>query len=126
MRKLALSLAIISLLVLGCSEQADPSLQDTSATADPVAAAKQALLNKGKSRAMSCAACHGKKGISTVALYPSLAGRDATELKQLLLAYRSGQKTNPLMSPQAKGLSDADIDLLAEYYSTLPAALAAQ
>lgn len=121
MTKLALSLAIISLLVLGCSEQVDTSLQNTNAAADPVAAAKQELLNKGKSRAMSCAACHGQKGISNVALYPSLAGRDATELKQLLLAYRSGQKTNPLMSPQAKSLSDEDIDLLAKYYAALAA-----
>lgn len=121
MTKLALSLAIISLLVLGCSEQVDTSLQNTNAAADPVAAAKQELLNKGKSRAMSCAACHGQKGISNVALYPSLAGRDATELKQLLLAYRSGEKTNPLMSPQAKSLSDEDIDLLAKYYAALAA-----
>ncbi|WNO60621.1 c-type cytochrome [Rheinheimera sp. MMS21-TC3] len=121
MTKLALILATISILVIGCSEQADTSLQDTSTAADPVAAAKQALLNKGKSRAMSCAACHGQKGISNVALYPSLAGRDATELKQLLLAYRSGEKTNPLMSPQAKSLSDEDIDLLAKYYAALAA-----
>ena len=119
-----ISILTISTLVIGCSEQTDTTAQvsDSSTTvADPAAVAKQQLLNKGKSRAMSCTACHGQQGISNVAMYPSLAGRDAAELKQLLVAYRTGEKVNPLMSPRAKALSDADIDLLAGYFSALSA-----
>ena len=122
MKKLSLILAAISILVVGCSEQADNDVQTSqAAVTDPAAVAKQELLNKGKSRAMSCTACHGPKGISNVPLYPSIAGRDAAELKQLLQAYRSGEKVHALMSPQAKALSDADVDLLADYFAALPA-----
>lgn len=124
MKKLSLILAAVSILVTGCSEQTDTSVQfsaSSTAAADPAVVAKQQLLNQGKSRAISCTACHGQQGISHVAMYPSLAGRDAAELKQLLVAYRTGEKVNPLMSPQAKALSDADVDLLAKYFSVLPA-----
>ncbi|CAM3914417.1 c-type cytochrome [Rheinheimera salexigens] len=124
MKKLSLILAAVSILVTGCSEPTDSSAQvsaSATAVADPAVVAKQQLLNQGKSRAISCTACHGLQGISNVAMYPSLAGRDAAELKQLLVAYRTGEKVNPLMSPQAKALSDADVDLLAKYFSVLPA-----
>lgn len=124
MKNLSLILAAVSILVTGCSEQTDTTAQiseSSTAVADPAAVAKQQLLKQGKSRAISCTACHGQQGISNVAMYPSIAGRDAAELKQLLVAYRTGERVNPLMSPQAKALSDADVDLLAEYFAALPA-----
>ena len=102
-------------LLSACSEPAEAEATNLANSAEPN------LMQQGKARAMSCAACHGPVGISRNPTYPSLAGRPQAELASLLQAYRSGEKTNPLMSPQAQALSDADVELLANYYSALPA-----
>lgn len=83
--------------------------------------AEQQLLVQGSQKARSCAACHGPRGISRQALYPSLAGRPAPALALAMHEYRDGSRKNALMSPQARSLSDADIELLAAYYALLPA-----
>jgi len=116
MKKNSVFALLVSLLISSCSEQ-PPEASDTTA-ADP----KQKLLRQGQSRAISCVSCHGQQGVSAIAAYPSLAGRSQAELKAALLAYRSGEKTNPLMSAQATALSDADIELLSAYFAALPAA----
>ncbi|WP_423187743.1 c-type cytochrome [Alishewanella sp. d11] len=82
---------------------------------------QQQLLQQGSQRARSCAACHGPQGISRQALYPSLAGQPAEQLAQALREYRDGTRKNALMSPQARGLTEADIELLAAFYALLPA-----
>jgi cytochrome c553 len=86
------------------------------------------LFEHGQRKAYSCAACHGRNGISSHPNYPSLAGRPATELAGALIAYRAGERKHALMTPQARGLNDADIDALAYYFSlqTPPASAAAQ
>lgn len=81
---------------------------------------QQQLLQQGSLRARSCAACHGANGISRQALYPSLAGLPAEQLAQALREYRDGTRKHALMSPQARGLTDDDIALLAAYYALLP------
>ena len=111
-----LSATITVTMLNACAEPAEAD------TANQTASTSEAsLLQQGKARAMSCAACHGPVGISQSPTYPSLAGRPKAELASLLLAYCSGEKSNPLMSPQAQALSDADIELLASYYAALPA-----
>lgn len=73
----------------------------------------------GKTKAASCAGCHGAAGVSANPLWPNLAGqKDAYIIKQLK-AFRDGTRTDPMMSPMAKPLSDADIDNLAAYFSSL-------
>lgn len=81
---------------------------------------QQQLLQQGSLRARSCAACHGANGISRQALYPSLAGLPETQLTEALQQYRDGSRKHALMSPQARGLTDDDIALLAAYYALLP------
>ena len=73
----------------------------------------------GKAKAAACAACHGENGISTNPLWPNLAGQQGPYLIAQLKAFRDGSRQNPLMSPMATGLSDADIENLAAYYSGL-------
>lgn len=74
-------------------------------------------VERGESLAGTCAGCHGSEGRSNVPdMFPSLAGRDAQELEDLLIAYREGEIENPQMTPQATGLSDQDIKDLAAYY----------
>ncbi|MDE2090632.1 MAG: cytochrome c [Gammaproteobacteria bacterium] len=67
----------------------------------------------------TCIACHGANGISIATIYPNLAGQKADYLVAQLKAFRDGTRPNPIMGPMAKGLTDADIDNLAAYISTL-------
>jgi cytochrome c553 len=73
----------------------------------------------GKAKAASCAGCHGAAGVSNNPLWPNLAGQQAGYLAKSLKAFRDGTRTDPMMGPMAKPLSDTDIDNLAAYYSGL-------
>ncbi|MCC5825613.1 cytochrome c [Alkalimonas sp.] len=105
--------------VAACS---DPATITETAKPDPWAAlsdSERELLRHGEARARSCAACHGPQGISRNRMYPSIAGMSAKDMTTTLQAYRSGEIVNPLMSPQARGLSDEDIAALAFYFTHL-------
>ncbi|HVC37180.1 MAG TPA: cytochrome c [Gammaproteobacteria bacterium] len=67
----------------------------------------------------TCAACHGGNGISIATIYPNLAGQKMDYLVAQLKAFRGGTRSNPIMNPMAKALTDTDIDNLATYLSTL-------
>lgn len=72
-------------------------------------------------RVVVCAACHGENGASQLPIYPNLAGQQRSYIEQALHAYKSGERRNAIMAPQAAGLSDADIKQLAAWYSQQPA-----
>jgi cytochrome c553 len=73
----------------------------------------------GRIKAGTCAGCHGTNGISAVPNYPNLKGQKEQYLVKALRAYREGRRTDPVMSPMAKPLSDRDIDNLAAHFSGL-------
>ncbi len=73
----------------------------------------------GKAKSASCAGCHGAAGISSNPMWPNLAGQKDAYLVKQMKAFRDGQRNDPMMSPMAKPLSDADIDNLAAFYSSL-------
>jgi cytochrome c553 len=73
----------------------------------------------GKKSAAACASCHGADGNSPNDTWPSLAGQNAAYLVRILAAYQSGDQTDPIMTPLAKGLSNADIQNLAAFYASL-------
>ena len=73
----------------------------------------------GKQSAAACAGCHGADGISTSDTWPDLAGQHAAYLARILAAYKSGDQTDPTMTPMAKSLSNADVQNLAVYFAGL-------
>jgi len=73
----------------------------------------------GSARAATCAGCHGTAGISNNSLWPNLAGQQPGYLVKQLKAFRDGSRTDPMMEPMAKPLSDEDIANLAAWYSRL-------
>ena len=73
----------------------------------------------GKAKSATCAGCHGAAGISANPMWPNLAGQKDAYLVKQMKAFRDGKRSDPMMSPMAKPLSDADIDNLAAYYSSL-------
>ncbi len=82
--------------------------------------AQAADLAAGKAKATGvCAGCHGANGISNNPMWPNLAGQKKGYLVKQLKAFKAGTRNDPMMSPMAKPLSDADIDNVAEYFSSL-------
>jgi cytochrome c553 len=73
----------------------------------------------GKDKSAACTGCHGVNGVSSNPMWPNLAGQQEGYLVKQLQAFRDGVRDDPLMTPMAKTLSDADIDNLAAYYSSL-------
>ena len=73
----------------------------------------------GKARAASCSGCHGVNGISANPLWPNLAGQKRAYLVKQLKAFRDGKRSDPMMTPMAKPLTDVDIENLAAYYASL-------
>ena len=71
----------------------------------------------GKVLAATCAACHGAAGASVNPAWPNLAGQHAGYLVNALQAFKSGTRPNAMMSGMAAGLSDADINNVAAYFS---------
>lgn len=83
-------------------------------------AANAADIAAGKTKAAVCAACHGANGISIIPDYPNLAGQKVKYLESSIKAYRDGERKNPIMSPMASGLTDADVANIAAYFASLP------
>ena len=71
---------------------------------------------------ITCRTCHGVGGAKTLAPnYPKLNGQNKAYLIGALKAYRAGDRKGGLaaaMAAQATQLTDADIEALAEYYSS--------
>lgn len=85
-----------------------------------IAPARAGNAAAGKTKAQLCAACHGLDGVSRMANVPSLAGQTDAFLEWQLVYFRSGARSNALMSPMAANLSDDDIQNLGAYFSALP------
>lgn len=73
----------------------------------------------GKAKSATCAGCHGPAGVSNNPLWPNLAGQKEAYLVKQMKAFRDGGRTDPMMAPMAKPLTDDDIANLAAYYSSL-------
>jgi len=73
----------------------------------------------GKAKAAVCAGCHGAEGISNNPMWPNLKGQKEGYIIKQLKAFQAGTRTDPMMSPMAKPLTDADIDNVAAYFSSL-------
>lgn len=76
----------------------------------------------GKAKALTCTACHGAEGNSANALWPNIAGQNASYTHAQLQAFKNGARVDPLMSSQAMLLSEEDMADLAVYFESLPGA----
>lgn len=74
----------------------------------------------GKQKAAACAQCHGIDGNKTLDnTYPKLAGQYPDYLLKALKDYKSGKRSNAIMSGQAQALSEEDMGHLAVYFASL-------
>ncbi len=82
-------------------------------------AVKTGDIAAGREIAARCAACHGVEGVSSNPAWPSLAGQQPVYLLSALNAYKTGARRDPLMTVQVAGMTEADTNNLAAYYSRL-------
>ncbi len=76
----------------------------------------------GASKAVRCGACHGPGGNSVNPQWPSIAGQHAPYIVRQLKAFQNGERTNILMTSQAKTLTEQDMKDVAVYFAAQPAA----
>jgi cytochrome c553 len=63
-----------------------------------------------------CAACHGETGLGVMPGYPIIGGQYGDYLGYALRAFKSGERSNPTMSVIARGLSEQQIQELAQFF----------
>jgi cytochrome c553 len=79
----------------------------------------QADVQAGRAKARTCAVCHGEFGLGTLPTTPNLAGQPEIYLAEQLKAYRSGKRSNEIMSVIAKPLTDAEITDLSAWFASI-------
>ncbi len=101
------------------SQQA--STGSISADQEEMARAGEAVFRGGVAEYSipACIGCHGPSGAGIPPNFPRLAGQHASFIETQLLAFKSGQRKNPIMNPIAFPLSEEQIKQLALYVSAL-------
>jgi cytochrome c553 len=64
-----------------------------------------------------CQGCHGPGGNSGIPGTPSIAGQPRLFMENQLVLFREGIRKSPVMTPQMAGVSDKEIQQLAEHFS---------
>jgi cytochrome c553 len=76
---------------------------------------------RGRAKVLEvCSACHGEQGVSGAPEYPHLAGQSGAAIYKQLHDYKTGSRTNELMTNVVKGLDDATVADVAAYYAAQP------
>lgn len=105
MRQILIAMAATAACLGGANALAE------EAAAEPVDA--------GKIVETVCAACHGEDGNKMLTPEtPKLGGQREDYLAKSIEDYRSGARSNPLMSAVAANLKDAEIEALAAYFAS--------
>jgi cytochrome c553 len=97
------------------------------------ASASAGDVDRGKAKAVLCVACHGATGIGAHPDIPNLAGQQEPYLVAQIKAFRRAElgqakpgepaaRYDAVMGHQAAGMTDADAEDLAAYYSSRPCA----
>ena len=105
-----LALCFISVVVVTAfsapSQASEPALNDA--------------IKRGATTAHACEGCHGAHGEGMAAKgYPRLAGQAAGYLAKQLDDFASGRRTNPVMTPLAKSLTEQQRSDVASYFASL-------
>src|SRR5436305_9301495 len=90
-------------------------------TPDVLQVLARANPQRGRAKVLEvCVACHGEQGVSVDAQFPNLNGQSGAAIYKQLHDYRTGSRTNALMSEIAKALDEPAIADAAAYYAGQP------
>lgn len=98
--KKSLAMLLSSVLLLGSSQL--------------MAAPSAALLGD------TCAGCHGTDGASTGPATPSIAGMSAAYFKDVMAQYQKDERVSTIMGRIAKGYTEEEVALMADYFAGKP------
>ena len=73
-------------------------------------------VTKGAMLSITCAGCHGPDGKSTGTI-PSIGGKSAEYIEKAMIEFRDDKRPSTVMMRHAKGYSDEEIKLIAEYFA---------
>lgn len=110
-----LSVGLISAAALsGCNTQTSEKQESAQQPAVEVVEVDP----RGEILALSCASCHGTDGKS-VGILPGFHGKSASYLKTALMEFKNDERYSTVMGRHAKGYTDEEIELIAEYFGSL-------
>jgi len=66
--------------------------------------------------ASMCSTCHGSNGAGAKP-NPGIAGESPADFEDLMTAFASGEEPSTIMGRHAQGYTEAEIKMLAEYFS---------
>ena len=69
--------------------------------------------------AEGCIGCHGPNGSGAGAV-PALAGRNAAELRAMLIAFRANERPGTIMGRVARGYTEAELAQVSEHFARQP------
>ncbi len=73
-------------------------------------------LTRGAMLSASCEGCHGTNGHSPGSI-PDISGKSAEFIRISMEEFRSGERASTVMARHAKGYTDDEILLIAEYFA---------
>ena len=89
----------------------------SAAAQDGAAAVPEGSVEAGRTKSVTCAACHGADGNSVTPDWPMLAGQHASYIVRQLKAFKNGERTDVTMKPFADMLSEQDMLDVAAYFA---------
>jgi cytochrome c553 len=73
--------------------------------------------HSGRYLAANCTGCHGTQGRSEGGM-PTLAGLDRSYLLNAMSEFRNGARAATIMHQHAKGYTEAQLELMADYFAS--------
>jgi cytochrome c553 len=116
-KKTTMSKSKIAAAAWGLALGAWMSQASAAPAAAPATPYDHGQVQNGAVKAAMCFACHGPNGNSANPAWPTLAGQSALYVAAQLRLFRAHVRDNPVMTPLAASLSDADIDDLAVFFA---------
>ena len=90
----------------------------SSKSAKQVQALQSESSPRGQILALSCSSCHGTDGKSA-GIIPSINGFSAEYIETALKGFKTGARPSTVMARHAKGYTDDELKLIAEYFGTV-------
>lgn len=100
----------VTLFSADCSASSRPAKQ--------ASALKSESSPRGQILSLSCASCHGTDGKSA-GIIPSINGFSAEYIETALKGFKTGARPSTVMARHAKGYTDEELKLIADYFGML-------
>jgi cytochrome c553 len=112
---------VLSLALLGCGKEKEPTAKSVPETPPAAATAPAADIAAGKDLAeKTCKSCHGLDGKGAGPAIPHLAAQRERSLVASLKEYKDGKRTHSGLRDIVAKMTDADIRNIAGYYAAQP------